>query len=351
MVVNQPLVTIQVVTYNSESDIEDCLDTIKFCSYSKIEIVIIDNCSSDRTRQKIQDHSLFNSKKLHSFFLKENLGYAEGHNFASKQAKGKYLLLLNADSTLSPNCIEPLVEQLESDNNLFACQPLILLKDDHVKINLTGKVTQYLGYDWLRDYRSLSVPCAGEVISISGAGVLIRAVYFEKIGRFDQQYFMYYEDSDISWRARLAGFSLFFQPKSIVYHDYKYIPNIKQQSLQQKIYFVERNRLLTIMKNYSLKSLLLLLPALLLNELALTLYAALSGFFMTKLKSYWSLWKARTTLLYKRNAAQQMRKVSDAKIVADFVAKVDFVHFDHPALKYLLNPFFITYWFLIKKLI
>ena len=50
-------------------------------------------------------------------------------------------------------------------------------------------------------------------------------------------------------------------------------------------------------------------------------------------------------------AAQQMRKVSDAKIVADFVAKVDFVHFDHPALKYLLNPFFITYWFLIKKLI
>ena len=346
-----PLVSIQIITHNSENHIEVCLDAIAASTYQNLEIILIDNNSTDGTVKKVKQHALFSSKKIHSFFLQENLGYAGGHNFASKYTKGKYLFLLNADSTLSPNCIEPLVARLESNSNLFACQPLILLKRDKEKINLTGKMVHFLGYDWIRDYKKTAIPPAGEVDSISGAAVLFNTEVFKKIGRFDQQYFMYYEDSDISWRARLAGYSLFFEPRSILYHDYKYIPDAKQQSWQQKVYYVERNRLMTVIKNYSSKTLFSLFPVILINELALTLYAALSGLFFTKLKSYAGLWRARETLLEARNSTQDMRNVSDAEIVTKFVAQIDFVHFDHPAIKYVLNPFFAAYWFLVKRFI
>ncbi len=341
---NQPKISILIVSYNSEKYIAACLDSVLATSYKKKEVIIVDNGSSDNTPEILLKYK----KKVRLFLLAKNLGYAEGNNFAATKAKGSLLLVLNPDTVVSSNFIQPLVERMLSTSDVAACQPAVYLLHDQTHLNLTGKVAHYLGFDWIRDYKKVTPPPAGILTSISGSCVLLNKELFKKTYLFDKDFFLYFEDSDLSWRARLLGYTLWFVPESTIYHDYTFVPDPSYLKLNTKVYFYERNRLAMILQNYSIKTIIFILPVLILMEIGTIIFAIQTGTIKGKLKSYIGLTGMIQNVMKKRERIQNIRIVGDKQILKDMAATITFEPFLSAAMKYIVNPWL---WFYYKALI
>lgn len=344
---NLPLVSIIVVTFNSQKYIKDCLGAVMKTNYPSLEIIVVDNNSQDKTREIVEGE--FSKVKLIKSGL--NLGYAGGNNLGVSKAKGDYIAILNPDTQVLRDWLKPLVEAIKP-SNIAACQPKIMLLQEKNLINLTGKTTHFLGFDWPTDYQKKDYKISQkEITSFSGSAFLVKKEIFRKLGGFDEDFFMYYEDGDLSWRLRLAGYKILLVPESVVYHEYKYQPKEEYQRVRKKFYFLERNRLLMILKNYSWRTLILLLPAICFMEKGMNFYFLTKGWFWEKWRGYLWLGQHFNKILSKREKIQKRRQLSDKEICQSFVDKIEFEEFDNVLLKYITNPVLGLYWKVIKRLI
>lgn len=335
-----PLVSIIVVTFNSQAYIQACLSSVLRLSYKPLEVIVVDNASTDETQAMLKSLQ----KHITIVQREKNIGYAAANNRGIQQAKGKYILLINPDAVATPNMLLPLVEEMEKDTYVGACQPLIYLSKDKNRINLWGKRRHFLGFDWIDGYRSTEVPPKEDIVSFSGAGVLFRASVLRTFRAFDETYFMYYEDSDLSWRMQISGVRMRRIPESVMFHDYKFIPNSHDQSLQNKLYLNERNRIMNLLKNYEIKTLVLLFPIFMLTEFGMMVFALQQGWLAQKLKGYRSILVHLPHILKERALVQGNRKVSDRSILSTFESQISFIFMRHPLLQHVANPSFSAYW-------
>lgn len=343
----EPLVSVIIVTYNSVNYLKSCLNSILSTEYKNLEIIIVDNKSNDDTTSIIKSFK----DKVNPFFIDKNLGYAGGNNLGVSKAKGEYIFFLNPDTLVTEDIFKFLVESLDSNSQLAVAQPAVYLMNDHKILNLTGKITNFLGFDWVRDYHKKLLPDQGEIMSFSGCGVMIKKSAFLQAKGFDKNYFMYYEDSDLSWKLRLLGYKLLFVPQAIMYHDYKYIPVESYQPLKKKLFFNERNRLVTIYKNYSTKTLLLLLPAIVILEVCMLTFSLLNGWFLEKVKGYMSIINMSNDLNNNRLFIQENRKLTDKQITSDYVSELNLDIYNSSIVRLFINPFLFFYWTFVKRLI
>lgn len=347
MVGYNPLVSIIIVTFNSERYIKGCLKAVFETDYPSFEVVVVDNGSTDGTL-KIVEERLPKVKIIKS---KKNLGYAGGNNLGAKKTTGRYLAFLNPDTRVTQDWLKPLVQLIKLPN-IAACQPKIMLSQQKNLINLTGKTTHFLGFDWLTDYQMEDYPLSKkEITSFSGSAVLIKKEIFQKLSGFDEDFFMYYDDGDLSWRMRLAGYKILLVPDSVVYHEYKYQPKEEYQKAKQKFYYLERNRLVTLIKNYSLKTFILLCPAIKFMEKGMGFYFLSRGWWLEKVRGYFWIIKNLPKILKKRRKIQNMRVLSDKEITRDFVDRIEFREFDNFLLRNIGNPFLGFYWRIVKRII
>jgi GT2 family glycosyltransferase len=339
-----PLVSCIIVTYNSSEYITSCLESLCKNRYPTFEIIVVDNNSQDDTLLKIDTIAKkYPKQQLIVKATDQNLGYASGNNLGVSLAKGEYIFIVNPDTIVDSHFLQPLVDRLANDEQLAVVQPAVYLLQDPKTLNLTGKETHYLGMDWVKNYKSQELPPSGRLYSFSGSGFLIKKNIFDKLGGFDSQYFMYYEDTDLSWRIQLAGFKIFFENKSKLFHDYKYEPDESYQSLKQKLFYAERNRLVTFFKNYQLITLLLFFPVFILLELSLTVFAFMEGWGTQKISAYRELFTLSHHISNQRNYIKKIRKVTDKQILSHMVSTITFEKFQHPILTHLLNPIFQLY--------
>jgi len=190
--------------------------------------------------------------------LSENTGYTEGYNRALKKIDSTYYLLLNSDIEVSPNWIEPLLEVMQSDYKVAACQPKVLSYKNKAIFEYAGAAGGWmdtLGYPFCRgrlfdicekdeeQYDELQ-----EIAWASGAAMLIQSELFHGVGGFDSDYFAHQEEIDLCWRLRRAGYKIICQPKSTVYH---LGGGTLQYESPFKTYLNFRNNLMTIFKNES----------------------------------------------------------------------------------------------------
>ncbi len=147
------------------------------------------------------------------------------------------------------------------------------------------------------------------------------------------------EDLDLGWRIRLHGYKIVNAPESVVYHKYSFSRN------KNKYYFLEFGRLSNLLKNYELITLIILLPLLFFEELAMIIYAFLKGWGKLKIKSYKNLFSNFNDLLEKREKLQKARKISDKEICKFILGEFNtrYEDFSNPILK-LVNPFLSLYW-------
>lgn len=345
--VNNPLISVIIVAYNSDEYLRDCLKSLFRARYKHLEILVVDNNSKDKTRDIINSFR----KRISHIFLDNNVGYAGANNIGIKHANGEFIFLLNPDTKVDINIFNNLLKAFRNNADMVVGQPIVYLMKDSKRVNLTGKVTHFLGFDWVRGYKKTMYPCEGEIMSFSGCGVMIKKFVFNKTKAFDQNYFMYYEDSDLSWRLRLFGYKLMFVPSAIMYHDYKYIPVEQYQSLKSKLFYNERNRIMTLYKNYSMRTIVLLLPAALFLEFCMILYALFGGWCIEKIKGYVSIIALRHSLQKNRVFVQKNRVASDREIVRDFMSTLNTKIYNNGAVKILVNPFLFCYWSLAKNFI
>jgi GT2 family glycosyltransferase len=256
------------------------------------------------------------------------------------------------DTEVEIKAVSELVKVAESDKQIGAVQARLMLHPETEKINSLGNATHFLGFGYTMGYKEsitnyqLPITDYQDIFYPSGAAVLFKAEALREVGLFDEEFWMYNEDQELGWRLWLAGWRCVLAPEAVVYHKYEFSRSIK------RLYWMDRNRILSILKCYRLPTLILILPAFLFMELGLLALSLKSGWFLKKLEVYGYFFSVTNwSKLYKsRQAVQKLRKIKDRQIVQMISGKIMFQEFDGVPLK-IANFFFNLYWQIIKIVI
>jgi GT2 family glycosyltransferase len=346
-------IAVVIPVYNGRDYLPDCLDSLNEQTYQPLQIIVIDNASTDGSAGFV--NSQFTPLALNSqisiIVNKKNLGFAKACNQGIEEAirsEADYVFLLNQDTVCEKNCLEELCKAVEQDKNIFAAQALMLMWRNKNLIQTSGDRIHFLGFghsgDYKLDIRNSKLEIK-DITYASGAAMFINAKVLKEVGLFDEDLFMYHEDMDLCWRARLLGYKIILASKAIVYH--KYTEGIPPH----RWYWSERNRTLTLLKLYKWPTLVLIFPPWLLMEAGALFYSLMTGWFTLKIKSYFSALSQLPKTLAKRSKIQKTRKTSDREMSNYLEAKFDFAGLEHPLLKYLVNPIFGIYWRVVRLLI
>jgi GT2 family glycosyltransferase len=218
-------------------------------SVHALEIVVVDNASTDGSAEQIENR--FPQVRL--VRSPRNTGFP-ANNLALRDLTGiDFVALVNPDAFVDPDWLDPLVDALERDPDLGAACPVMLFAqrddDGHEIVNNAG--CELLDNGYARDRLMGEVYTPGAIASTdvfawTGGAVLLRRAYLEDVGLFDERFFLYYEDIDLSWRGRARGWRHRLVPESIVRHQHAATVGVGTTVHR---HYTERNRLLTMMKN------------------------------------------------------------------------------------------------------
>jgi GT2 family glycosyltransferase len=303
-----PLVSVVVVCWNSKEHLPTCLDSLHRQTYPSVEVIVVDNGSTDGSREYVE--SAHPWVRLRA--IDHNLGYAPANNVGLRVATGDYLIVLNPDTEVEPDFVGELVAAVDQRGVGLATSRICFF-DDRDRINACGNDIHLTG---LGTCRGLGLPAGGFdapawVASVSGCAFMIRRDVLDRIGGFDDDYFTYVEDTDLSLRASLAGYRIAYAPRSIVYHKYAL------RMTPQKFYFIERNRRLTLLKNFRWGTLAALLPPIAMTGLLMWTYAVLHGpaYVSAKLRAHAWIYGNWSLVVEKRRQTQALRKAGDREVI------------------------------------
>jgi GT2 family glycosyltransferase len=306
-------ITAVIVSYDEEpAQLRGAVDSLLAQSRPPSEVLIMDNGAPGRLAHALDGYPT--AVKL--ITCPENLGYV-ALNLAASQAGGDYLVCLNPDAIAQRDCLEQLAAVADSDRSVAIVGAQIVLEDWRTRnaganpLHPTG-ISPSGSYGEPREHGE-----PRDVIVVSGACFLARRDAFLGLGGFIEDFFLYYEDVDLCWRARIAGLRVVYCPQAVVAHGYEF------GARAQKWFFLERNRMFSVLANYQLGTLLLLAPLLLASEAGLIAVAARGGWLGHKLRAYKSLFALRTRVLAQRRAVRASRRCGDAELLRFFDDRLD----------------------------
>ena len=332
-----PTASVIIVNYNGRSHLDACLKSVLAYSGRDVEVIFVDNQSTDGSADYVDKAY----KKVHVIRNKNN-GYGAGNNLAARVALGKYLVFLNPDTRVTKGWLDALLLPLALSPHVGMTTPKIALMDEPQRLNTAGNEVHLTGLTLCRGMGEPADAFAEveEVTAVSGAAFAIKRDLFMQLGGFDGDFFMYMEDTDLSLRARLAGYRSLYVPTSVVYHDYALTFG------KQKVYFQERNRMMMMLKLWRWPTLLLLLPALLLAECIAWGFVLLQERqrLLNKLDAYAYIVRHWRSIMRQRKQTQQKRIVSDKVMLGETAVSLAFEQANTgvaaKAANTLFNPLF-----------
>lgn len=344
-------VTLVIVNYNSGADLAACLASVLRQDFDGMEIIIVDNASTDGSLESIQ--ALTYIYPLTIIRSQANLGYAGGNNLGFEHARGEYVAVLNPDTLVDPGWLTELARALDEHPKAGLVTPKILLLDQPEKINTCGNVITMSGLTFCRGLEEPQdhYPDFERIPAVSGAAFLIKRSVLQEIGGFDERFFVYYEDTDLSLRAMLAGYELYYVPTAIVYHKYNF------RYSATKSFYQERNRFLALMKTLHWRTLLAMSPSLLVAEIIAWGYALLHGprHVQSKFNAYRWMIHNFSQIRSAHQQAQTLRRVPDRQLLNLFGSRLIFTQTTTPrlanALDKLVNPFMVLFASLTRNLV
>lgn len=219
---HQPSVAIIIINWNSFEFTSQCLHSLASISYRNVEIIVVDNASTDKSGEKLKDKY----PEITLFTNIENLGFTGGNNKGIQYAlnEGKdYVMLLNNDTVVTESFIEPLIASIDTDAKAGAVQPKILYNKVRTLLwNAGGTFNKYFsqtktigeGETDLGQYDQ-----AGETEWITGCCFLVKSEVVRKVGLLDDKFFIYFEDADWSFKIKQLGMKMLYEPTSKIYHE------------------------------------------------------------------------------------------------------------------------------------
>ena len=209
-----------LVNWNQYELTNSCVKSILNCSYKNFKIILVDNCSKDKSVTKLKK----DFPNVHFIQNNSNLGFTGANNKGIQYAKSEdyeYIMLLNNDTEVDENFIEPLLNRLNSEKELGAVQPLILnFQNKKTVWNFGGRFNKFFGIPVTLNKNIELNSLQNESLTewISGCCFVFRSSLVDLIGYLDDDYFVYYEDADYSLKIKNTGYNLGIVNESIIYH-------------------------------------------------------------------------------------------------------------------------------------
>ena len=267
------MIDIIIPNYNGNKYLKECIDSLYTQTYSNFRIIIIDNCSIDSDYKWIDSYKNLIFKKLD-----KNYGFDKAVNEGIKLSNTEYVVLLNNDTVAKENWLEELIKCIESDKKIFSACSKMLRYDDKNLIDDAGDEYNILGWTLKRgDGQPISKynKTEGVFSSCAGAAIYRRSI-LDEIGYFDEYFFAYMEDVDISYRAKIHGYKNIYCADAQIYHIGSATSGSKYNPFKVKL--AARNNVYVAYKNMPILQILINLPFLALGFLVKYLFFIKKGF-------------------------------------------------------------------------
>ncbi len=370
----EPRVDIVTVLWNSAVFLQALFEGLANLDYprDRLRLHFVDNNPGDGSLEAVRHQMAHWGKRLPEIIIhepKSNTGFAGGNNLALRRAMQdgiEYAYLLNPDAWCEPAALREAVAVAESDRLIGSVQSLIVLDQNPQEINSRGNALHYLGFGYCNGYHEkrekvqspkpeslksspeVNPPLVEKVKSqiayASGAAVLYPTRVLQEVGMFDETLWLYHEDLDLGWRIMLAGYHNLLAPKSVVRHHYEFSRSIT------KWYWMERNRIAVVLKNYRLLTILILLPQLMIADLALLAFAFKGGWWKEKLRASAWFFRPQTWAYLMRSRVEiaRIRKVNDRRILEVMTPVIAYQEFADPLITMFVNPAWRCLFWLLK---
>jgi len=307
----KPIISVVIPCFNAKKHIGACLDSILKSKFPNYEIIVIDDGSTDGGRKILKKYEKDLRVKVYSFT--KNQGPAKARNLGVKKSQGEYIIFLDIDTQIKSGCLKEVVNAFKKNKNIGGAQ-LKLLKGKTNKLDSAGHFLSLIGFPYeigvgenekKYDRKKL-------IFGAKSAGMVVRKDVFEKINGFDEDYFIYGEDTDLSWRIWLAGYKILYLPKARVYHFQK--SSLNKKTKHRIFYEGAKNNTGNNLKNANVKMLVWMLPLHFLGWLLLSLKLILQKRFKMALSIYQGLiWNLANPnkILKKRQQINRYRKTNN----------------------------------------
>ena len=324
-------VAVVILNWNGKSFLEKFLPiVIKYSSNA--QIIVADNQSSDDSVSFLRQH--FPDVRI--IINPSNDGFSTGYNLALKQVEAEYYVLLNSDVEVTEKWIEPIIDLMDSNKQIAACQPKILDYNHKTTFEYAGAAGGFMdkyGYPFCRGriFNSLEEDKgqynnSTEVFWATGACMFVRAEAFWKVGGFDDDYFAHMEEIDVCWRMKNIGYQTYVEPKSHVYH----VGGGTLNKLSPRKTFLNfRNNLITLTKNASPRFLFFkIIYRMILDGVAAFKFLAEGhgSHFIAVIKAHFSFYAHLPSTLKKRDEMRLMDEFKDAT-TGVYTENIVFAHF------------------------
>lgn len=300
------MISVVIPNYNGMRYLDGCLTSLSAQNFEDFEIILVDNGSSDGSARYVEERF----PKVRIVKNEENLGFSGGVNSGIRHAGGEFILTLNNDTRADRNLIKNLAEAMDSDEKVGMCASKMLFCDG--RINSTGICLSRSAAAWDRGMGEADLGQYDEVEEVfgpsAGAG-LYRRKMLDEIGLFDEEFFMYMEDVDLAFRARLAGWRCVYVPGARVHHLHGGTAGFGSDL---SVYYGNRNVLWYPIKDFPTRLLISSFPWIVGRNLAVILYYAVRGQGRTVLRSKIDAVRGVPLMLRKRK--EVVRKVSEREI-------------------------------------
>jgi len=312
---HQKLISIIIVNYNGRKWLKDCLESLEKQTYKKFEIILVDNASSDNSVAYVKKHF----PKVTIVQNKSNRGFAGGNNDGLKAAKGDYILLLNNDTWSPPDFLEDFIKAFDEYPKAGCVQSKMVLLKDTSKLDLVGSYWTNSSFLYYYGFgKDADLPQYNKAMPFftnKGASVMIPRKVIDKIGLFDDDFWLYYEETDFCHRVWLAGYECWYWPKAIVHHAGGGTSIHFDNSLIQFHNF--KNKLMSFLKNFESINLVTIVPIYIILNIGISfiwLFQGKTKHFFTLYQSIWWNIVHFNKTMEKRINVQKLRKKSDTQI-------------------------------------
>lgn len=311
---NNPLFSVIIVNWNGVRHLAQCLESLRRQSLVDFEIVLVDNGSSDGSVEFVKN----NYPEVTLTELQENAGFAGGVNAGIKASCGDYVVLLNNDTEVSAAWLEQLSAAVETHPDVFIFASKLVNYFQRMLIDSAGdgmdlcagpyKIGELQPSDQFKNYRFIFGACGG--------GGCYKRELFDRIGFFDEDFFAYFEDSDLSFRANWAGYRCLFVPEAVIYHKVGGTADANQASRARFDIMRRRNFFFLIIKNYPASFLLRYFPYFFAVHCLVFLANLLRGHFNVAFMTQFEIAKGLPAMLRKRKIILQERVITSKQMLS-----------------------------------
>jgi GT2 family glycosyltransferase len=327
--ISLPSVAVVILNWNGKNYLEKFLPSVVASDYENLTIIVADNASTDDSVYFLKT----NYPQIQIIEGTVNEGFSQGYNSALKYVSADYYILLNSDVEVSRHWVAPVILLMESDEKIAACQPKILSfknKDQFEYAGASGGWIDSFGYPFGRGRVFDKVETdngqynnATEIFWATGAAFFVKASVFHELRGFDPYFFAHQEEIDLCWRMKRAGYKIFVEPASVVYH---VGGGTLPMGDRRKVFLNFRNNLIMLSKNLRFSEAVWKIPVRICMDILAAFQALVNGNFSTFI-SIASAYLDFAKWIFLKKSSQKLARIKMKKLTGVFNGSVVWQYF------------------------